>query len=56
MKRQMWLSIPAVFMLALVFGSPSARAQTAVTLVAPGGARAPIDALIPASKRKPAIR
>lgn len=52
MKRQMWLSIPAVFMLALVFGSPSARAQTVITLVAPGGARAPIDALIPGFEKK----
>ncbi len=52
MKSQLWLSIVAVLVLALVLGTPSARAQTVITLIAPGGARAAIDALIPGFEKK----
>ena len=49
MKRLLW----SVMFIALLTGNPlGARAQTEVTLIAPGGIRTSIEALIPGFERK----
>ena len=47
----------AVAAVLLLSHSSGARAQTEITLIAPGGARAPLDAsTLPNSRKRPAIK